>query len=177
MEYSKGKPERKKRAMGGVSGGKGPRWWLPGRECGGAMAEFAIILLPLIILLFAIVEFGLIMYDKAVITNASREGARLASLYYPDPSDPARRIPDAEVETAVMNYAATNLITFGGDTLEASDIEVQREQDANGRWVARVTVNYQYGFMILPNLLIRVTGPVYLSAVTVMRDENQTAPP
>jgi Flp pilus assembly protein TadG len=43
---------------------------------GGAAVEFAIILPLLIALLFGIVEFGLLLYNKQIITNASREGAR-----------------------------------------------------------------------------------------------------
>jgi Flp pilus assembly protein TadG len=42
---------------------------------GGAAVEFAIILPLLIALLFGIVEFGLLLYNKQIITNASREGA------------------------------------------------------------------------------------------------------
>jgi Flp pilus assembly protein TadG len=42
---------------------------------GGAVVEFAIILPLLIALLFGIVEFGLLLYNKQIITNASREGA------------------------------------------------------------------------------------------------------
>ncbi len=139
------------------------------------MLEFAIILPALMVILFFIVEFALIMYDKAVITNASREGARLASLYLPS-SDPGDRRSDAQIQTAVRDYAANLLITFGNDSLQLSDIQVVREQDASGQWVGKVIVSYQYGFMVLPNLLNSVIGSVPLTAVTVMRDENQTAP-
>ena len=41
---------------------------------GTSFVEFAMILPLLIILLFGIVEFSIILYDKAVLTNASREG-------------------------------------------------------------------------------------------------------
>ncbi len=160
-----------------IQGTGAPAGTLPRGERGGVMAEFAIILPALVLILFGIVEFALIMYDKAVITNASREGARLASLYYPDPTDPTARIPDAQVQTAVMNYAASFLITFGGNSLQVSDIQVDPPTlDANGQWVRRVVVNYQYGFLVLPGFVTSLTGPLNLSAVTVMRDENQTTP-
>jgi len=41
---------------------------------GTSLVEFVIILPVLMVILFGIVEFGIILYDKAVITNASREG-------------------------------------------------------------------------------------------------------
>ena len=45
-------------------------------EKGASAVEFAIILPLLVVFLFGIIEFGIIFYDKAMITNASREGAR-----------------------------------------------------------------------------------------------------
>ena len=47
------------------------------RQSGQALVELALVLPLLLILAFGIVEFGLLMYNKAVITNASREGARV----------------------------------------------------------------------------------------------------
>lgn len=51
---------------------------------GAALVEFAL-LLPLLLLLVAgSIEFGLIFYNKQVITNASREGARAGITPNPD---------------------------------------------------------------------------------------------
>jgi Flp pilus assembly protein TadG len=53
------------------------RW----RESRGAAAvEFAILVPIFIVIVFGIVDFGLMFYSKTVITNAAREGARTASL-------------------------------------------------------------------------------------------------
>ena len=46
--------------------------------------EFAIIAPLLFIILFGIIEFGILIYNKAMITNASREGAR-AGIVFSDP--------------------------------------------------------------------------------------------
>ncbi|MFV9692161.1 MAG: TadE/TadG family type IV pilus assembly protein, partial [Desulfobacteria bacterium] len=43
---------------------------------GVAAVEFAICLPILIVLVFGSIEFGLMFYNKQVITNASREGVR-----------------------------------------------------------------------------------------------------
>jgi DNA-binding NarL/FixJ family response regulator len=45
-------------------------------QTGAQLVEFAIILPLLITILFAVIEFGFMLYDQAIITNASREGAR-----------------------------------------------------------------------------------------------------
>ena len=45
-----------------------------------AAVEFALVLPVLLLILFGIINFGTLMYDQAVITNAAREGARWASI-------------------------------------------------------------------------------------------------
>lgn len=137
------------------------------------MVEFAIILPVLMLILCGIVEFALIMYDKAVITNLSREGARFASLYYTNPSDPDDHMrPDSEIQDWVVNNPRNTLITFGTDTLTAGDV-VHGRSYVNGQYVRSVTVNYAYEFLVLPSFLTSITGPINLSAVAVMRDEYQ----
>ena len=50
-------------------------------ERDASMVEFALVAPLLFVLLFGIIESGLILYDRAFITNASREGARYAAMY------------------------------------------------------------------------------------------------
>ena len=45
-------------------------------ERGAVAAEFALLLPVLLTILFGIIEFGMIMYGREVVTNATREGAR-----------------------------------------------------------------------------------------------------
>ena len=58
-------------------GSRGLRW----RESRGAAAvEFALLVPIFLVIVFGIIDFGLMFYSKTVITNAAREGARTASL-------------------------------------------------------------------------------------------------
>ena len=50
---------------------------------GQALVEFAIILPLLMLLVFGIIEFGRFLYLKNSVTNAAREGARLAAVTKP----------------------------------------------------------------------------------------------
>ena len=43
---------------------------------GASAVEFAVVLFPLVLLVFGIIDFGFLLYNKAMLTNASREGAR-----------------------------------------------------------------------------------------------------
>jgi Flp pilus assembly protein TadG len=48
------------------------------------MVEFVVVLLPLLLLLFGIIELGVVMYDKVTVVQDAREAVRLASV--DDPS-------------------------------------------------------------------------------------------
>jgi len=47
------------------------------------MVEFVIVLLPLLLLVFGIIELGVVMYDKVTVVQDAREAARLASVNDP----------------------------------------------------------------------------------------------
>jgi uncharacterized protein (UPF0333 family) len=51
------------------------------RDRGQAMVEFAAVLLPLLVVIVGIVQFGLILGANVSLTNAAREGAREATIY------------------------------------------------------------------------------------------------
>jgi len=131
-------------------------------QCGAVMIEFALILLVLIPLLLGIMEFGLILYNKAMITNASREGARAGIVY--DTSRPT----EAAITTVVNNYCQDHLITFGSAT-PVTDAVPDACPDSGAN--ITVTVDYQYDWLVLPNFLAGLIGQVNLSATTVMRCE------
>ncbi len=129
---------------------------------GVAAIEFAIVLPLLMMILFGIIEFGLLLYDKQVITNASREGARIGI------SDVA--VSDADIEAVVGNYIASNLITFG--TTPSSPVTTIEPADRTGMGFGddvTVTVEYDYDFLIIPDILVGFTGVQTLATKTVMK--------
>ena len=82
---------------------------------GATTVEFAIVFPLLILLLFAMVEFGLYLFNRQVITNACREGARAGIVVRPE------RMSNADIEQVVRNYSEQHLVTFGSDhTLSVS---------------------------------------------------------
>jgi Flp pilus assembly protein TadG len=132
-------------------------------EKGAALVEFAIVLPLLLMLVFGMIEFSIMFYDKAVITNASREGARAGIVYdFPD------RISTDDIETIVGNYCGGRLITFGSTNQETTTVI---GPCINAGDTITVTVTYPYDFLVLPNFVTTLTGPMDLSAVTIMRCE------
>jgi Flp pilus assembly protein TadG len=132
---------------------------------GAAMIEFAIVLPVLVILLLGTVEFSLLLYNKAMITNASREGAR-AGIVYDEP-----RLTEAAITTVVNNYCQGHLITFGSATPVTDAVPDTCPAAAGLGASITVTVDYQYDWLVVPSLLTALVGPVNLSATTVMRCE------
>jgi Flp pilus assembly protein TadG len=74
----------------------------PKKEEGASLVEFAILAPLFVALLFGLVEFGLAMYSKGVLTNASREGARYGVVYA------SPRKTDAEITSKVQEYLSNS---------------------------------------------------------------------
>ena len=140
---------------------------------GAAMVELVITLPILLIVLFAICEFGFILYDKAAITNAGREGARQGIVYRANVATGNYQpytVP--EIEGVVNTYlnsgnllippAAPSITVPGGICTEFPE---------NPRPSLRVRVEYTYPFFVLPNFVTSITGPLTLRGESIMRCE------
>jgi Flp pilus assembly protein TadG len=129
---------------------------------GASAVEFAIILPILVLLLFGIIEIGFAIYDKAMITNASREGARAGIIFKVPP------VTDEEIASVVNTYLGSALITFGAPV--AATVTVTRA-GVNPGDELKVSVSYTYTTLVLPRLLTDF-GPAFgMVAETTMRME------
>lgn len=126
-------------------------------ESGASAVEFALVLPVLMMVLFGIIEFGFALYQQAVLTNASREGARLGIV---------QAVP--AITTAQINAAIDNYLTPTG----INPANVARVIVPGAVTGAPVTVSLTlpYTFMVLPNLT-SVAPQINLTAYTVMRHE------
>ena len=135
------------------------------KQSGAETVEFAIILPILLIILFGIMEYGIVLYDKAVITNASREGAR-SGIAYKCPV-----LSEAQIRAAVIR--ATSL-TGGGSSLLFSFASGGTAPTITITPLT-VTVTYSYRFLALGKLMSLFvpgfTNPIMLSSTTVMNYE------
>jgi len=145
-------------------------------ENGGSLVEFAIIAPLLFVILFGIIEFGVLLYDKAMLTNASREGAR-AGIVYDFDSTAGTNHPDNDTIIAtVQQYCQNYLISF--DANSAVGVTISRagssSLDSAGDQLT-VNVTYPFRFLVFSNVLALVDGSINdslnLQAETVMRME------
>src|SRR5437868_3976340 len=129
-------------------------------ERGAVAAEFALLLPVFMLILFGTIEFGMIMYSRELITNASREGAR-AGIVQVSPK------PTAGAITTI----ATTYLT--GTGIRPADVTVT-VTGAGGANPATLTVNttYRYPWLIpyIPTLL-GFPRPLPLTGQAIMRHE------
>ncbi|TWH46825.1 TadE-like protein [Sporomusa sp. KB1] len=81
---------------------------------GQAMVETALILPVILLILFAIVEFGMVLNQYLVLTAAAREGARTAAVS----DDTAARVAVAEAVASISNVGLQVSIAYPGDKRE-----------------------------------------------------------
>lgn len=134
---------------------------------GQSLVEFALVLPLLLIFTFGIVEFGVLMFDKAVITNACREGAR-RGIVAQDRTDLAAI--KAEVQSTVTAYAADHLITFGS-RVGALTVPLPVFSGTTFGADLTVTAQYRYEFMLLPTFVAGLSSPFVLESTSVMKLE------
>lgn len=100
-------------------------------EAGQALVEFVLALPPLLLILLAILQFGIVMNDYVEVSDAARIGARKASVSRKDPS------PAGVAETAARASASQ---------LDQGDLNVRVTPE--GAWrkgdAVKVRVAYPY---------------------------------
>lgn len=140
---------------------------MPATARGSAIIEFAFVLPVLLILFFGIIEFSVALYDKAIITNASREGARAGILYTGAGNAP---VTDDDIRTVTLNYCENNMITFRDDA--APTVTITRSTSPSfPQQLITVEVNYDYTGLGLGQLLSAMGGPLAIGASTTMKME------
>jgi Flp pilus assembly protein TadG len=139
-------------------------------ERGQALLETAIAL-PLVLLVSAgIFEFGRAYQTWQVLTNAAREGARVAILPGSSASDVQSRVQTALQAGQLSNAASA---TVGVD--QSATVSI----GAATAGASVVTINYPFSFMVLNpvvNLVVNgstVGTPLTMVATAEMRNEAQ----
>ena len=144
-------------------------------ECGSELIEFALVFPVLLMVVLGIIDFGFLFQRMEVITNAAREGARIAVL---------PGYTQADVQARVQNYVAN-----GGVPTTASPANPQVLVDMafsipmpagtpalSGK---RVEVVYTHQYLFIGPIAGWFGGSftsVPVRGVAIMRDEVAAAP-
>jgi Flp pilus assembly protein TadG len=129
------------------------------RDRGAAAVEFALVLPLLLLILFAIIDFGRALNAQITLTQAAREGARLAALGEPNV---AARTQAAATGLSPVNVNVTPCPPGAGPTANAT-----------------VTASYAYSFVTPIGAIAGLFGgggglgsPITLTATGVMPCET-----
>ena len=132
---------------------------------GAALLETAVTLPIILMICVGIFEFGRAYQTWQTLTNAAREGARVAV---------SRSTTDLEVETAVRSYMAAERLGNAG----TAPIVVKRKVTLGSNTGTEVTIQYPFSFILL-DPAVRFVGPasttgapLTMSAVAIMRNES-----
>jgi Flp pilus assembly protein TadG len=129
-------------------------------ERGVAAAEFALLLPALLLILLGIIEFGMIMYGREVVTNAAREGARAGIVQGP----PKRT--EGEIVTIAENYLANTGINSSNVTFTVTG---EGSVSPNNLTV-QATYQYNFLFPYIP-MMVGIPSPLNIQTQVVMGHE------
>jgi Flp pilus assembly protein TadG len=143
-------------------------------ERGAELIEFALVLPLLLLIVLGIVDFGFLFQRLEVVTNAAREGARLAVLPEYNSTDVTNRVQDY-LEEGGVGRDATNVnphVEVTGPT----DIPITGGGTYKGM---QVTVRYFHQYLFLSGIAGFFGGSfssVPLNGTSVMRCEAGCGP-
>jgi len=133
---------------------------------GAALLETAITIPIILLISVAIFEFGRAYQTWQVLTNASREGARIAII---------AGTTDAEITTAVRNYLSSGRLANPG----AAQVNLVRNVPLTIGTASQITVSYPFNFIVLnpvARLVVRGSNTgssgLTMQSVSIMRNES-----
>jgi hypothetical protein len=145
---------------------------------GAETVEFMITLLLFLLVFFVIIDFAIALYNRGTVINASREGARQASLFWIDPSlfDPTtpelNQLLKRSMVESVITWTETNLIidpqaTGQTMTLRVNGVEMV-DPTRHVRSTDRVSIDvaHAHNYLVITPL-IGVEGPDLASTETL----------
>ena len=130
----------------------------PDQQRGQALVEFALVIPLFLLLIFAVIDFAWAFRNYAVVTNASREGARVGA-----------------VQGTESDITAATVSKSDG-LLTNADVSVSNAQGAEGSSVV-VTADYDYEYITpLGSIISLLSGsalpdPLPMQVATSMRLE------
>ena len=136
------------------------------RERGAALLEAAITVPIILLISVGIFEFGRAYQTWQVLTNAAREGARLAVI---------NGSTDADVTTRVRNYMTAGQLP----NASTATVTIDRGVGLSGADTAsQITISYPFQFMVLNPVIRLVTpssttgAPITMQSTALMRNES-----
>ena len=154
-----------------------------GRERGNVAVELALGMPLLLLLIGGMIDLGLLFWEQHVLTNATREGARVAAKALDTGTAVTAQMTQSQVQQVVQNY----LDNFSVKNLDGSPLVLSSGNftyswtNTGSGTILTVTLNQiPYRMMLLPNAKALIGESMneafYLTARTSMAAEWTTPP-
>jgi Flp pilus assembly protein TadG len=124
-------------------------------EQGQSLVEFTLVLLPLLLILFGIIELGVVMFDKITVIQDAREAVRLAA------------VNDASGKTLLADAPSGSSVTFTCAT-DPNSGNAAGQYNVGDMITAHVTYSHAY---IIPLISTILGGTIDLSSNATLRLE------
>jgi Flp pilus assembly protein TadG len=131
-------------------------------EKGAALLEAAMTIPLLLLVAIGTLEFGRAYQTWQVLTNAAREGARMAVLPNQTQSDVVQRVRNYMQAGQLPRYSTASVTVNSSATITVNGAPVQASQ---------VTVDYPFNFIVLQPVARLVTPSTSLGSAITMRAE------
>jgi hypothetical protein len=156
---------------------------------GQSLFEFALVLPLLLVLIFGLIEFSLILFDKGMITRISREAARAGVVFQTDSGFNYSPKTDPDIRADITNYVNSHvkLVTFGAafDPQDSNDVIIKWSSNnsdpssytlsspstlRDGKQGLKIVVQFEYHFLVL-QILPGLPDPITLTSTSIMKME------
>lgn len=145
-----------------------------GRSDGGAeLIEFSLTLPLLLLVVLGIIEFGFLFREYEIVTNAAREGARIASLPTYSPTPLARQTNATNRVNAYLDAAGLNHLLAG--VAVGAPVTTVIAAPSTCMWSVPVTVTYPHPVPFVGGIMSffgTTIAPMTVRATSQMRTES-----
>jgi len=154
------------------------------QQHGATTVEMAIVLPLFLMIIFGIIEFSIMLYDKAMVTNAAREGSRFAGLWAPTIDDDSYKYTCGQINGVINNWLSNNLISFSNS--DVPNITISQTDSSNAITTCSsssqilcnksddiiiISIEYHYTFLI-PYFFDKSNKGIPLTSVSRMKCEH-----
>jgi hypothetical protein len=148
------------------------------QQRGAETVEFMLTLLLFLLVFFLIVDVAIALYNRGTVINASREGARQASLFWVDPLlfDPTtpelNQLLKRSMVESVMTWSETNLLIDPEAVGQTMTLRVNAAEmvdpacHVSSNDVVSVDVSHPHSYLVI-TALSAVEGPNLTSTETL----------
>jgi len=125
-------------------------------EVGQSLVEFSLILPMFLVLLFGLVDFGRAFYTWLLVTNAAREGARVAAV----------QSPDSAVDGRIYDSFCSSFPT--DCSLDAGKLTISKTNIQGPRGSAvEINLSYDFEFVTPIGAMLQLIGGDGLDSPTI----------